>query len=98
MREMILDASAWQSRDDFYDALLPSLGAPAWHGRNLDALNGSIGGDDLNAVRLPFRITIANSANVPSDLREYLSKFADLIAGLRTMLGCNVGGSTRILR
>jgi RNAse (barnase) inhibitor barstar len=87
---MILDASAWQSRDDFYDALLPSLGAPAWHGRNLDALNDSIGGDDLNAVRLPFRITIAHSANGPSDLREYLSKFADLIADLRTMQGCNV--------
>ena len=92
MREMILDASAWQSRDDFYDALLPSLGAPAWHKRTLDALNDSIGGDDLNAVRLPFRITIAHSANGPSDLREYIQvcgpdRRSQNHAGLQRQLG-----------
>jgi RNAse (barnase) inhibitor barstar len=90
MKEITLDASAWQNRDDFYDALLPALGAPGWHGRNLDALNDSIRGDDTSAVRLPFRITIANSASAPVGLQQYLFKFADLLTDLRADRGCEV--------
>ena len=47
MRQIILDALGWKEKDDFYGDLLPSLGAPNWHGRNLDALNDSIRGDDI---------------------------------------------------
>jgi ribonuclease inhibitor len=90
MKDIVLDASAWRDRDDFYDALLPALGAPDWHGRNLDALNDSIGGDDISAVRLPFRIKITNAASVPADLQKYLFKFADLITDIRVSRGCEV--------
>jgi RNAse (barnase) inhibitor barstar len=90
MKEIALDASAWQDRDDFYDALLPALGAPGWHGRNLDALNDSISSDDISAMRLPFRIKIANAASVPPGLQEYLFKFSDLLTDLRVNRGCEV--------
>ena len=90
MKEIALDASAWQKRDDFYDALLPALGAPGWHGRNLDALNDSISGDNISAVRLPFRIKITNTASVPADLQGYLFKFADLLTELRVSRDCEV--------
>jgi RNAse (barnase) inhibitor barstar len=90
MKEIALDASTWRDRDDFYDALLPALGAPGWHGRNLDALNDSIRGDDISAVRLPFRIKITNAASVPADLQKYLFKFADLITDIRVSRGCEV--------
>ncbi len=33
-----LDAAKWRTTDDFYADLLSELKAPAWHGRNLDAL------------------------------------------------------------
>ena len=90
MKEISLDASEWRDRDDFYDALLPALGAPTWHGRNLDALNDSISGGDISAIRLPIRIEITNSAAVPSELRDYLAKFADLITDLKTDRACDI--------
>ncbi len=40
MLEIILSGAHWTAPDDFYKALLPSLGAPDWHGHNFDALWG----------------------------------------------------------
>lgn len=37
MKLIELDASGWTKPLDFYLALLPQLGAPDWHGLNLDA-------------------------------------------------------------
>jgi RNAse (barnase) inhibitor barstar len=90
MKEIVLDASAWRDQDDFYDALLPALGAPDWHGRSLDALNDSIGGNDISAVRLPFRIKITNAASAPADLQKYLFKFSDVITDIRVSRGREV--------
>lgn len=42
MRVIDLDGSGWGRPDDFYDALLPELGAPEWHGHNPNALNDSV--------------------------------------------------------
>ena len=33
MRVLELDASRWETIDDFYDAVLAVVGAPDWHGR-----------------------------------------------------------------
>jgi hypothetical protein len=32
-----LEATGWKTPDDFYDALLPELGAPDWHGHTPNA-------------------------------------------------------------
>jgi len=80
MREITLDASTWRHREEFFDALLPAIGAPAWHGRNLDALADSFGGGDILVVRGPFRIKITNLRLASSELREYLSKLEDMMA------------------
>jgi len=90
MKEIRLDASEWKTKDDFYDALLPALGAPAWHGRNLDALNDSISSDEINEVSLPFRFLLVGTKRVPSELRVYLKKFAELVADLPTHRGADV--------
>jgi RNAse (barnase) inhibitor barstar len=90
MKEIRLDASKWKTQGDFYDALLPALGAPAWHGRNLDALDDSIGSDEINEVRLPFRLLLVGTEAVPSELRSYLKKFAELVAELREDEGADV--------
>jgi RNAse (barnase) inhibitor barstar len=37
-REITLDAAAWREFRDIYAAMLPALGAPDWHGPNLDAV------------------------------------------------------------
>lgn len=71
MKVIALDASAWQSVDDFYSALLPKLGAPAWHGRNLDALLDSLS-SDINDVAQPFGVQLQNSAGLPPSMAEFL--------------------------
>lgn len=83
MKEITLDASTWRLREDFFDALLPAIGAPAWHGRNLDALAESFGEDDILAIRGPLQIKITNSRSAPSELRDYLAKFEDMMTDLR---------------
>lgn len=55
MKVITLDAVAWASPDDFYSALLPQLGAPVWHGRNLNALDDSLGGGSINALEPPLK-------------------------------------------
>ena len=37
-----IDASRWVSSGDLYDAILPQLGAPDWHGANMNALTESM--------------------------------------------------------
>lgn len=84
MKVITLDASAWSSPDDFYSALLPQLGAPAWHGRNLDALDDSLGGGGINALEPPFRVQIEGTEKLPESMQHFLSKveqvFADVCA------------------
>ncbi|MDR6789332.1 hypothetical protein J2Y58_002703 [Sphingomonas sp. BE138] len=59
-----LDARAWQTREHFRAALLPALGAPAWHGRNLNALYaGLVAGEDR--VRPPLMVEIVVARPLP---------------------------------
>ena len=90
MREIRLDASKWKTSDDFYHDLLAALGAPAWHGRNLDALNDSISSDEINEVHLPFRFLLVGTDTVPRELRCFLKRFAELVADLPRHRGADV--------
>ena len=83
MKVIRLDASAWRSEEDLYSALLPQLGAPAWHGHSLDALNDSIGGGDINAVEPPFRVEVDGADQLPEAMRDLLSGVARLFAEVR---------------
>lgn len=53
-----LDAQHWQTADDFYQALLKKLGAPAWHGHSIAALVDSLIVGDINQVESPLRIVV----------------------------------------
>jgi RNAse (barnase) inhibitor barstar len=56
MKELVLDGSTWQNRDDVYDAFFKAVGAPDWHGRNFDALNDSIATGSINKIEVPYRL------------------------------------------
>jgi len=58
--------------DDVYDGLLKALGAPDWHGRNLDALIDSMGTGSINEVEPPYLIRIEHSEAMPHELRGML--------------------------
>jgi RNAse (barnase) inhibitor barstar len=83
MKVITLDASEWCSPDDFYSALLPQLGAPAWHGRNLNALNDSLGGGGINALEPPFRVEIEGADKLPEPLQLFLSDVERVFADVR---------------
>jgi hypothetical protein len=78
MKVIRLRASDWKAPDDFYSALLPELGAPSWHGRNLDAFAESLAALDINAVRPPFVVEVSGSAALPPEMRAFLAKVADV--------------------
>jgi RNAse (barnase) inhibitor barstar len=78
-----LDASEWRSPDDFYSALLPQLGAPAWHGRNLDALDDSLGVGGINNLEPPFRVEVGGADELPEPMRHFLSEVERMFAAVR---------------
>ena len=82
MNEVVLDSSHWRTREDFYSALLGSLGAPEWHGHNLDALSDTIQDGDINKVNPPFAIRIIGCGALSQDLQAYIARFIDLMADL----------------
>lgn len=65
MRVIELDASQWDKPDDFYNALLPELGAPEWHGHNPNALNDSVIWGGINAVDPPLTIKVRSLGSAP---------------------------------
>lgn len=80
MQQIELDASAWTEPGDFYEALLPQLGAPDWHGRNLDALEDSIFGGDINSVEPPFHISMARTDELSPSMKDFLIRVNDVFA------------------
>lgn len=81
MRTITLDANKWGVPGDFCDAIVAGLGAPDWHGRNLDALADSISGGQINAVEPPYAIII--TGKVRPQLELLLRGFAALVTHAR---------------
>ena len=82
MKTVVLNASGWQTKDDFYDAFFKAVGAPEWHGRNFNALNDSIAGGLINAVEVPYTIVVKNSQMVKGEAEKILQDFRGLIEEL----------------
>lgn len=58
MTEIDLTASGWITPLDFYEALLAALGAPEWHGRNVNALMESMMFGNINKVDPPMIVHV----------------------------------------
>ena len=75
----MLDAGAWKTRDDIYDTFFHAVGAPAWHGRNFDALRDSIAGGQINVVEVPYRLVVKTAGPIGTEAKTTLEGFAKLI-------------------
>ena len=84
MQQIQLCGARWENPGDFYTALKSSLGAPAWHGQNLDAFWDSITSGDINRVNPPFRIQITDTAEMPQSCRDLVDRLVLLIAEAAT--------------
>jgi RNAse (barnase) inhibitor barstar len=79
MRELILDASTWKTDDDVYDSFFKAVGAPAWHGRNFDALIDSIEKGKINSIEAPYRLLIKHYNCIAVGAKKMADNFVDLI-------------------
>jgi RNAse (barnase) inhibitor barstar len=87
--QIVLDATDWSSRDDFYSAFFQAVGAPTWHGRNFNALVDSIQTGRINQVEVPYQILVQNSVGKNPEIQEILSNFVDLVHEMQAN-GCPV--------
>jgi ribonuclease inhibitor len=78
-----LDGRSWQSADDFYTAYLTAVGAPEWHGHNLDALWDSLTGGDINQRNPPFRIHVLGLQQMGPEAKQTMERFASLVEQAR---------------
>ncbi len=70
MRTIELDAGNWRTVHEFYDALLAELGAPAWHGRSIDALIDSMVWGGINSLAPPYRVLVSGVESIPREIRN----------------------------
>ena len=89
VRDLTLDAAGWSTADDVYDSFFEAVQAPAWHGRNSDALKDSIVTGGINGIEVPYRIIIKNIAGIQSEARETANQFLDLLTHFEAE-GCPV--------
>jgi RNAse (barnase) inhibitor barstar len=84
MQNIILDGSKWKIQEDFYHAFLKAVGAPDWHGHNLNALNDSITGGGINKLDTPYHITITGFNLMASDAQSMVQSFQSLIQQIQS--------------
>ena len=89
MKRIRLDASKWSSPDDFYEDLLPQLGSPPWHGRNLDALFDSLGGG-VNEIDPPFQIDVYGSKELGPEMLAFFEKASRVFDDAGAELGAEM--------
>jgi RNAse (barnase) inhibitor barstar len=82
MRELVLNGADWATKNDVYDAFFHAVGAPEWHGRNLDALADSIAGGQINQVEVPYRFVITNYNLIGTAAKEMTDNFVNLVREL----------------
>ena len=87
MKVVELDASNWRRERHFYDALLPKLGAPAWHGHNLDAINDSIFTGGVNEIEPPFQIRVVGIEHLSQRMKDFLTKVQSVFGEGRAETG-----------
>jgi RNAse (barnase) inhibitor barstar len=89
MRELVLNGEDWATKDDVYTALFCAVGAPEWHGRNLDALADSISGGSINQVEVPYRVVIKSYDKIGPEAKAMTDRFISLVHELAAE-GCPV--------
>ena len=89
MRELVLNGAEWATKDDVYEAFFRAVGAPEWHGRNLDALADSISGGSINRVEVPYRLVIKSYDRISPEAKTTADRFINLVNELAAE-GCPV--------
>lgn len=68
-----LRADDWKEPLDIYESLLHALGAPRWHGRNINALIDSMVYGGINEIDPPYMIIVRGHERAPPDVLRDLT-------------------------
>ena len=74
VRTIKLDAQGWNTVLDFYDALLAAIGAPAWHGKCVNALIDSMVWGGINSVEPPYEVLIHEVQGLADNARQEVGR------------------------
>ncbi len=77
-----MDATNWKSLDDLYDSFFVAVHAPAWHGRNLNAVRDSIGGGQINEIEVPYCLVLRHYDRISGHLKEETDIFIEVVSDL----------------
>ncbi len=77
--EFRLDASDWQTRSDFYDALRIVLGVPDWHGSSIDAFVDTMIYGDFNDLKPPYTLIIGGWKQAPLVVQHEIRLFVSVL-------------------
>lgn len=84
MKEVVLDASPWRNKKDFYAAFFKAIDATGWEEHHLQLLlddnNPAV---NLNLVNLPYMIRIRGTSQAPEETTEMVKEFCDFIKELQ---------------
>lgn len=83
MRTIQLDAARWKTVIDFYNALLPAIGAPEGHGISPAALVDSMIWGGINAVEPPYVVRISGLSTAPKEVRDEVELVSDALVEAR---------------
>ena len=79
MSEIHLSGKEWRNPDNFWDDFLSAVGAPKWHGRNLDALSESISSHSFSRAGTPYRIVVSGVRDLPKSIVFLLFRINQLL-------------------
>lgn len=79
---IILDARGWEGFRDIYAAMLPALGAPEWHGPNLDAVYDALVAGHYRFTP-PLLVTVTDVAQASEAVRAYLARLVTVFDDAR---------------
>lgn len=81
--EIALVGRDWQTEAEFIEAVLASVNAPSWHGRNYNALRDSFVTGSINGIEPPYDFIIRMPPEPTSEVAEAVRYFVERISDWR---------------
>lgn len=82
MADIELTARHWHNPGNFWDDFLDAVQAPAWHGRNLDALYDSVTSGCFDNKQTHRRIVIRDAEKLPKSIMFLLTRIEQMFREL----------------